>query len=519
MIQILALIALSYSNFQHSKIIGQSSQRFHHFKGDSIEINLPFSEHYFKENSLFQASREPGDFIVRVPGSRPKLALLRYKNREKWLILNPGQPTEVQIDTTQNEKFFVLPGTPKTENDLLNSVEPQSGLWFSTGISRQGPKFTGNNIYVNWPRDSLVDILLPRIRNSLDSCIGILARSHVSEAVKETLKIEVKYYYANELHKLIQGWGWVKEFANAITTEIYNPVQWAEIPMFGMPLETELDVSQSARIWMSKYLELKFSQRVDSFDRNPDTGQARAIFAKASGMPWENRQQLMLDMGQTYPMYVIDRQNILPGYGEERRLADIVFLGAENDLLVGVTTFQNNLLKEFPLSQYIPLCRKKIASVETTATSNRSNTGIHILNGTTELNSLAALIQPYRGKVIYLDMWGTWCGPCIREMQFAGTLRERFKGKNVVFLYLDMDDEKNDARWREFIYYHNLAGEHVRMNERQLEIIWKGLDEQSRAYPRYYIFDANGDLAVKDAERPSDGQQLYQQIDNVLTER
>jgi thiol-disulfide isomerase/thioredoxin len=233
-------------------------------------------------------------------------------------------------------------------------------------------------------------------------------------------------------------------------------------------------------------------------------------------MPWEKREQLMEEMGQTYPLFVIDRQNLLPPYGEERRLADIIMMAAQDDPLVAITTYKDLLVKEFPLSSYIAMCRSKIDSVEKIAKVNSSNEGIHIRNEQIEIKSLADIVAPYRGKVVYLDVWGTWCGPCIREMRYAGELRERFSNQDIIFLYLDKDEERNDDRWREFVYIHKLEGEHIRVNERQMEIIWKELGEQSQAYPKYYIFDKTGALVVKNADRPSDGQSLYQQISHFL---
>ncbi len=39
------------------------------------------------------------------------------------------------------------------------------------------------------------------------------------------------------------------------------------------------------------------------------------------------------------------------------------------------------------------------------------------------------IIEPYKGKVIYLDVWGTWCGPCKNMMQYAKASKKLFAGK------------------------------------------------------------------------------------------
>ena len=42
-------------------------------------------------------------------------------------------------------------------------------------------------------------------------------------------------------------------------------------------------------------------------------------------------------------------------------------------------------------------------------------------------------LAPHKGKVIYIDVWGSWCGPCREEMKHASAIKESLKGKDVVF--------------------------------------------------------------------------------------
>src|SRR3546814_9055199 len=60
-------------------------------------------------------------------------------------------------------------------------------------------------------------------------------------------------------------------------------------------------------------------------------------------------------------------------------------------------------------------------------------------------------LKQFEGKVVYLDIWGTWCGPCKEEMRHLPFIKEQLWGKDVVFLYLDMDEDHHDNKWREDI--------------------------------------------------------------------
>ncbi|MEL6630880.1 MAG: TlpA disulfide reductase family protein [Bacteroidota bacterium] len=61
-------------------------------------------------------------------------------------------------------------------------------------------------------------------------------------------------------------------------------------------------------------------------------------------------------------------------------------------------------------------------------------------------------LSDFKGKVVYLDFWGTWCYPCIQEIPNTLKLKDKFKDENVVFLYVALEyNEKNIANWKQFI--------------------------------------------------------------------
>jgi thiol-disulfide isomerase/thioredoxin len=67
-------------------------------------------------------------------------------------------------------------------------------------------------------------------------------------------------------------------------------------------------------------------------------------------------------------------------------------------------------------------------------------------------------LSDFKGKVVYIDFWGTWCPPCIEEIPDALELQKKYANKPVVFLYVALEyDEENIAEWKNFI-----AGKHKR---------------------------------------------------------
>ncbi|NRB62292.1 MAG: TlpA family protein disulfide reductase [Saprospiraceae bacterium] len=114
-----------------------------------------------------------------------------------------------------------------------------------------------------------------------------------------------------------------------------------------------------------------------------------------------------------------------------------------------------------------------------------------------ELISLASL----KGKVVYVDVWATWCGPCKGEIPSAKEVKEDMKGKDVEFLYVSIDDDV-DA-WKKF-----LADDPAFANAIHIATYsgWKSditEDYLIEGIPRYLLIDKEGKIISANAPRPS----------------
>lgn len=118
--------------------------------------------------------------------------------------------------------------------------------------------------------------------------------------------------------------------------------------------------------------------------------------------------------------------------------------------------------------------------------------------GTTDLQSL---LKKYKGKVVYVDFWASWCAPCRREMKASRELRKRYEGKEVVFVYLALHDE--EEKWLKAIGEEGLSGaeNYLVLNEKNSQFIKQA---EVNLIPRYILFDKEGKLVEMNAPRPSE---------------
>lgn len=114
-----------------------------------------------------------------------------------------------------------------------------------------------------------------------------------------------------------------------------------------------------------------------------------------------------------------------------------------------------------------------------------------------DVNGKEMMLRDFRGKYVYIDMWATWCGPCQKELPFLKKLEEKYKGRNIVFVGLSIDQDK--AKWTDRVKNGALSGTQL--------YIGKGTKFQSdyriSGIPRFILLDPNGRIVNPDMTRPS----------------
>lgn len=126
------------------------------------------------------------------------------------------------------------------------------------------------------------------------------------------------------------------------------------------------------------------------------------------------------------------------------------------------------------------------------------------------INSLAECVKTFSGKKVYVDIWTTSCGPCKDEFKYSEDLKQLLLSNNTAMLYISLDSDNTDTRWKDMIKFYQLTGYHVRANkelEADLEKILGSL-----WIPRYLLIDENGKIANNNAKRPSQLKDLEKQI-------
>lgn len=112
---------------------------------------------------------------------------------------------------------------------------------------------------------------------------------------------------------------------------------------------------------------------------------------------------------------------------------------------------------------------------------------------------LRKIIEPYRGKLVLLDVWGTWCGPCKEALAHSQEEYERLKDYPIVYLYLA--NNSPEENWKNIIKEYNITGDnvvHYNLPSAQQKAVENYL--QINGYPTYKLIDQEGNLLDVNAD-------------------
>jgi thiol-disulfide isomerase/thioredoxin len=114
-------------------------------------------------------------------------------------------------------------------------------------------------------------------------------------------------------------------------------------------------------------------------------------------------------------------------------------------------------------------------------------------------DNLHTLVE-FKGKIVYLHFWATWCGPCLKELPRINELSQKIGNKPIVIVNVCMDD--NPDGWKEIIKKEKLKGINLICQGK-----WSDLLKNSYSIigvPHYALIDKNGLLIANACGRPDE---------------
>ena len=106
-------------------------------------------------------------------------------------------------------------------------------------------------------------------------------------------------------------------------------------------------------------------------------------------------------------------------------------------------------------------------------------------------------LTSFKGDLVYVDVWATWCGPCKAEIPSLQKLETDYHGKDIAFMSVSLDTDKE--AWEKMVAEKELGGVQLWANG------WSKITKDYAIFgiPRFMLFDNEGNVISTNAPRPS----------------
>lgn len=134
--------------------------------------------------------------------------------------------------------------------------------------------------------------------------------------------------------------------------------------------------------------------------------------------------------------------------------------------------------------------------------------GVTITTG--DEKTLDALITAHKGKVVFVDYWATWCGPCVEFFPHTVELNKKYQGQGLATIAVSFDEPGDEKVVREFLMQQGGSFENL------LSRYGVGTEAfekfQIDQVPHFRLYDRNGTVRHKWDDKPEDIEQKVQEL-------
>ena len=115
-------------------------------------------------------------------------------------------------------------------------------------------------------------------------------------------------------------------------------------------------------------------------------------------------------------------------------------------------------------------------------------------------NGKTTSLEDLKGKLVYIDIWATWCGPCKAQIPYLAKLEQKFQDQNIEFVSISIDKPKDEDKWMSMIEDKKMGGIQLMADNAWKSSIVK--DYLIKGIPRFILLDQNSNIVDANSSRP-----------------
>jgi thiol-disulfide isomerase/thioredoxin len=459
------------------------------FNQDYILVEKPLNGNYFPTTPEKVLRGKKDRFLIETYDENPGFLKINFGNGQLVRVfLEPGQTNSLSVDMDNFDKSLKFDGPQSDQNNFLNEIQREPLNPLGTGLfsARSGIMEDKK------PKDYYLDII-----DQIDAEKKILQKKNkkkFSEVFIAAMEQDITYYHVNRFMEMVANeYRAFTQNQSSLFTSKWG-FYWQKAFDIQPLANVEKAYSEYYLSVLDYYLgDFKLGFQDDVMYRDPD-----------------------LEIGEQFLEYDRLLWNEFKGNSLEYGLAAILsqraLLGKNEVILFDLFQKYKN---DFPSSPFLKNFELAVNSIGESLKEKEFvfPSGIIQLDAAEEINSLDDIINRFKGKVVYLDIWATWCSPCLFEFRQKKPLEEFVQGKDIVLVFVSVDNDDRKEKWQKTIVDNNLKGYHLLANfSLRDELIDKFGDGSNLALPHYSIYDKKGSLVQKEAKQPSHAGVLFNDL-------
>jgi thiol-disulfide isomerase/thioredoxin/outer membrane lipoprotein-sorting protein len=407
-----------------------------------------------------------GDYAVALEISEPLPVTLIYGDKEMLLFLNPDSKLELNFDNKDFYNSMTFSGIGFNDNSFIHRYVQKFGM---------RDKFEEAIVF---PSVSVPDSIFNKMNElSSDDFTMYVAqrqdaerRFYQNDSIQEDFTPGLKNYYESMI-----TYKWASYlFAYANLRSKRGEMIPDAFYIFLWDLEISNDeamINPNYGAFLDIYLDYAFkSMHGDSINER------------------FKRFALTFELAEMQ----------LSGFAEEYMLGRLLSRTIKPTNIPFITAYYNKFQKRSVVSSYL----NAVTDVYDRALSFSDKQAAPDFLLQTPGGDTVSLEQ-FRGKLVYISFWASWCQPCLQEQQESLSNRVELLQQDIVFLYVSVDEKKDD--WVQYLERHPNYSINIWATGRQNNI--------TRSYnvislPHYFLLDRNGKF-ITEFKKASDPEFLF----------